>query len=355
MGHFRKRHAEVSRVLSVRFEEPGGGFSEESEGWSILDSRGPILAVSWPDYGRGRQFVVHCVKKDCSYKVPVFREKEERRAGWQQQDKILWSATAKVLRAYHLWNLGLSGGGAEPIWEVERASGWRVHSDRGLVRVVRRDGEYRVEHLWRDPWTAREELHVSEWQGGPPPREGHHLPTLLVSANGRHAVTLGTRVLEDDDLEIPVRKLDLRFEPTSVPPVDAALEAPTDPTPVLKTQVGLLFETATDSLEQTYTFTLLSRQTVRVWLTGMNRDVDCSVDGSSCTNRTGVSDEYWTGELEAGSHSVRVYPSGGGRANFMILAAVQCPVGYLASGGSCHRYVPAPVATEVNEAEAPQN
>ena len=128
-----------------------------------------------------------------------------------------------------------------------------------------------------------------------------------------------------------------------LPPLTGTPPPPPPPrSPVVETQVGVLFETATDSLEQTYTFTLLSRQTVRVWLTGMNRDVNCSVDGSSCTNRTGVRDEYWSGELEAGSHSVQVYPSGGGRANFMILAAVQCPVGYLASGGSCHRYVPAP-------------
>ena len=219
LGDFRKRQAKVARTLSVRFEEPQEvrkWAAEEWGGWVILESRGPVLAVSW----RGREFVVHCGKRECRHRMPLFRREEERLSFWHLRDKIMWSSTPKAWRAYHLWDLGLAAGGDEPIWEVERSNGWQPHPERGLVRVLRREGEYRIEHLWRDPWTSREELHVSEWQDGSSPRGGY-TPDLLVSASGGHAMVFGSRVLEEGDLSVHVRKLDLRFEPLPLPPVEA--------------------------------------------------------------------------------------------------------------------------------------
>ena len=109
---------------------------------------------------------------------------------------------------------------------------------------------------------------------------------------------------------------------------------------ILETRVGLVFATEADSLGQSYSFTLASRQTVSVSLTGMNRNFDCSVNSSFCSNRDGTRDDSWTGELAAGSHSIRVSPSSGRRGDYTIMAVVHCPPGHFASGGSCYRYVP---------------
>ena len=93
-----------------------------------------------------------------------------------------------------------------------------------------------------------------------------------------------------------------------------------------------------------------------VSLTGMNRDIDCSVNGSRCSNRGGTSDDDWSDELAAGSHSVRVYPYRGGTGDYTIMAVVNCPAGHFASGGSCYRYVvPSPssvTAASGTEAQA---
>ncbi len=109
----------------------------------------------------------------------------------------------------------------------------------------------------------------------------------------------------------------------------------------LETRVGLVYSTETGSPGRTYSFTLESRQTVNVSLTGMDRDIDCSVNGSRCSNRGGTSDDDWSGELAAGPHSVRVYPYRGGRGDYTISVIVNCPAGHLAYGGSCHAYVTA--------------
>lgn len=211
-GDFRKRQAKVARILSVRFEEPLETRQWAPEvwgGWTILDSTGPVLAVSW----QGREFVAHCDKRECSYRVPVFSRAEERLGIWHSRDKVLWSSTAGAWRAYHLWNLGLSGGGDEPIWEVERASGWQPHSERGMVRMIRREGEYRIEHVWRDPWTSREELHATEWQSGSPPRGVYSAPDLLVSASGRHALVLESRRSEEGESVMYARRIGLDLLP----------------------------------------------------------------------------------------------------------------------------------------------
>ena len=137
---------------------------------------------------------------------------------------------------------------------------------------------------------------------------------------------------------------------------DTTAQPPSRVRRTLETRVGLVFATETDSPGRTYSFTLASRQTVNVSLTGMDRDIDCSVNGSSCSNRGGTSDNDWSRELAAGSHSVRVYPYRGGTGDYTIMAVVNCPAGHFASGGSCYRYVvPSPssvTAASGTEAQA---
>ena len=77
-------------------------------------------------------------------------------------------------------------------------------------------------------------------------------------------------------------------------------------------------ESETGEGETSYSFWLDSRTDVSVSLTGMNRDIDCRVNGSSCTNRGGTSDDSWNGTLDAGTHSVTVYPYGGGSGNWTL-------------------------------------
>ena len=133
-------------------------------------------------------------------------------------------------RAYRLWDFGLSGQSAtEPFWEVERKDGWKPHPERGVVRVVEGEHGYRIEHLWREPWTAIEEHHLSDWQPGSAPASALG-NGWLVSANGRHATVIGTRQLEDEEgggVAFSARSVDMRWEPRPLPPVEAA-EPPAD-------------------------------------------------------------------------------------------------------------------------------
>jgi len=59
---------------------------------------------------------------------------------------------------------------------------------------------------------------------------------------------------------------------------------------------------------ESYEFSLDSETEVSVSLTGMDRDIDCSVNGARCTNRGGTADDSWSGRLGAGTHTVSVYP-----------------------------------------------
>jgi hypothetical protein len=81
----------------------------------------------------------------------------------------------------------------------------------------------------------------------------------------------------------------------------------------------------TGEREKTYRFSLSSSGEVTASLTGMNRDIDCRVNGSSCTNRGGTSDDSWNGALDAGTHAVTVYPYGGGSGSWTL--SVDGPAG----------------------------
>lgn len=125
----------------------------------------------------------------------------------------------------------------------------------------------------------------------------------------------------------------------TAPPPAPTPSGPTRVRRALDTRVGLVYAIETDSAERTYRFTLASTQTVSVSLTGMDRDIDCSVNGSRCTNRGGAADDSWNGTLAAGFHSVRVYPYLGGTGDWTVSVIVNCPAGHFAAGGACHRYV----------------
>jgi len=215
------RGARNARTISLRFDEVDTLWNEEYRpGWTILDSEGPVIALSW----REEDFIAHCAE-ECSYTVSLFGQPEERREAWQASDRILWSSTKGMLRAYHLWDFGLSGRSAtEAVWEVDRKDGWNPHLERGVVRVVEGELGYRIEHLWREPWTGLEEHHVSDWQPGSVP------PSRLVSPNGRHAAVLEARQLEEDEgggVAFSVRSAAMRWEPRPLPPIEAA-EPPAD-------------------------------------------------------------------------------------------------------------------------------
>jgi hypothetical protein len=76
------------------------------------------------------------------------------------------------------------------------------------------------------------------------------------------------------------------------------------------------------SSQQSYSFTLSSSSSVSVSLTGLTRDFDCRVNSSGCTNRGGSADDSWSGTLTAGTHTVVVYPYGGGRGDYTLTVAV---------------------------------
>jgi len=226
VGRTRKnavwRGARNARTISLRFDEVDTLWNEEYwPGWTILDSEGPVIALSWKD----EDLIAHCAE-ECSYTVPLFGQPEERREAWQASDRILWSSTKGLLRAYHLWDFGLSGRSAtEPVWEVDRKGGWNPHPERGVFRVVQGKRGYRLEHLWREPWTGLEEHYVSDWQPGTAPPS-----SAWVSPNGRHAAVLETRQLEEDEgggVAFTTRSVDMRWEPRPLPPVEAA-EPPAD-------------------------------------------------------------------------------------------------------------------------------
>lgn len=70
--------------------------------------------------------------------------------------------------------------------------------------------------------------------------------------------------------------------------------------------------------DQTHGFSLTAETRVSVSLTGMDRDIDCRVNASSCTNRGSTRDDSWSGTLGAGTHTVTVYPYGGGSGSYTL-------------------------------------
>ncbi len=87
-----------------------------------------------------------------------------------------------------------------------------------------------------------------------------------------------------------------------------------------ETRVTTLVDVSETSIStsQTYSFTLTAGAEVEVALTGLTIDFDCRVGSSRCTNRGGTRDDSWNGNLEAGGHSVVVYPYDDGPGDYSL-------------------------------------
>lgn len=215
----RTRKNGKPRTEIVEFDTPDMSESPIGAPYSFrfLDSEGQVIMVRWS----AGAYIIHFSDDGSPYTVPILQDEATSRAiNWQSDDRFLWTqrSSGGVWRAWHLWDLGLSGLPPEPFWEVEAKDGWRPYR-RGVVRMVESDLGYRIEHLWREPWTGLEEYHVSGWQPGSPP--SRH----WVSPNGRHAAVLGTRQLEDEEgggVAFSVRRVGMHWKPRPLPPIEAA-------------------------------------------------------------------------------------------------------------------------------------
>lgn len=79
---------------------------------------------------------------------------------------------------------------------------------------------------------------------------------------------------------------------------------------------GATTQTGVGSLS--YTIELSAEASVSVSLTGMDRDIDCQVGTSRCTNLGSTLDDSWNGTLAAGEHTLTVYPYGGGTGSYTL-------------------------------------
>ncbi len=101
--------------------------------------------------------------------------------------------------------------------------------------------------------------------------------------------------------------------------VTASAAPPSDPPPSDPGVFTVPFTaTETGAGRKEYRFRLESRTEVSVSLTGMNRDIDCRVNSSRCTNRGGTRDDSWSGTLDAGTHTVTVYPYNATSGNWTL-------------------------------------
>lgn len=193
----------------------------------ILDSEGPIVLSPWNEGA----YVLHFAENGSTpYVLPILFGDgvEEYAFRWQWKERILWTRTSLYWKAYHLWDLGLSSASFdEPFWVVESAS-TEPHSVRGVVRVADTEAHgYRIEHLWRDPWSSAEERRVSDWYQGKLPSSFASIASekdLFVSPNGRYAVVIVKRMKENvhDPQARPVRVSHARrveLRPAPRPPV----------------------------------------------------------------------------------------------------------------------------------------
>ena len=240
-----KKGGNSVRTEVVGLDAPYNGDFELS--FWFLDSEGQVVMLPYWTW-KGDAFIVHFSDRGSPYAVPLALQERDGPSAlsWQRGDRLLWAGSPTGggrWRAYHLWDLGLSGLPSEPFWEVERKDGWKLHPERGVVRAVEGDRGYRIEHLWREPWTGIEEHHVSDWQPGHAPRSviGYG---WLVSPNGRHAAVIESRSLEeegDPNVGAPVpgeafsvRNVAMRWQPQPLPPLEATVPAAEDAQPAKK-------------------------------------------------------------------------------------------------------------------------
>lgn len=220
---FGKRRSGSARAREVRVEmaDLGDGDLAVSETkWPVppdflfLDSDGPVVLVPWS----GGAYILHFASNGSSpYTVPILFEDgvEEYAFRWQREERVLWARTSLYWKAYNLWDLGLSSWREEPFLVVEKSA--EPHPERGAVRLATRKGRYRVEHLWRDPWTPTQESRVSEWRSRRP-------AAFFVSPSGRYALVLDTHGTEEGDIRSYAQVVELTLV-SPIPLIEPDLEA----------------------------------------------------------------------------------------------------------------------------------
>ncbi len=231
LGDFASSKADVKRLITVHFDEPGT-YGPWDEGnplywFRLLDSEGPVLQLPWVDSDDGEihVYTVHINEDgEASHLFELFPEDDEGQLRWQGEDRVVWSAKKSSetksgeLRAYHLPDLGVSGLPTESYWQVEGREAYdgrlwpRV---RGLVGLATRDGQYRIDYIWRDPLAPSALVERSTgWQDGV-------LFTIYraenglfhVSPNGTKALVL-ERCIVDGTLDRCARILDMTPMPS---------------------------------------------------------------------------------------------------------------------------------------------
>ena len=215
------------RTEVVDFGAPNRNDFPESGFFWFLDADSEVVMVPWS----GGAYIVHLDAGGSPYAVPVLQGPDRVGLRWQGGDRILWVDSGSRWKAYHLWDLGLSGMPSEALWEHEKKEGWIPHPERGVVRLIRDRGSYRFEHLWREPWSSLGEYHVSDWRSGTLPRSGLGRD-WLVSANGQHGAVLETRWKEETTVELDAASFEMRWEPLSLPPAEAVEPAARDSEPL---------------------------------------------------------------------------------------------------------------------------
>lgn len=210
-GRTRSRNAKIGRADSADVGGERDVANSElkwpmAPGFIFLDSDGPVVLTPWT----GGAYILHCSKNGSSpHVVPILFGDgvEEYEFRWQWEERVLWVRTSLYWRAYNLWDLDLSPMQEQPILTVGISSA-EPHPKRGAVVLAAREGSYRIEHLWRDPWSPVGERHVSDWYPGQP-------TAFFVSPGGRHAVAIETRESGEGESGTHARRIEL----TSAPPL----------------------------------------------------------------------------------------------------------------------------------------
>lgn len=198
----------------------------------FLDSDGPVVLLP---QSKGA-YIIRFSEGTSSPHIQPFlvndAEDEEYEYRWQWKDSVLWVRTSRDWKAYGLWNLDVLP--EEPFWVVENSGSQSAipHHERGLVKVFAHGETYRVEHVWRDPWSHIEERRVSDWQDGLPFRSlaGGVRKHVYVSPHGGRVVVVGadrSDLNETDDSTYYVRRLSTGFD-LSRPVAELVVTEPID-------------------------------------------------------------------------------------------------------------------------------
>ncbi len=151
------------------------------------------------------------------------------------------------------------------------------------------------------------------------------LPTVATETN--YTVTYGVSDGAGDAASVTF--LATVVPPSAPPPSPSPSPSPSPPPqpappPPTSTYSLPFTESRTNaSGEEAFAFTLASAAVVNVSLTGMDRDIDCRVNSTPCTNQGGTQDDSWSGTLEAGIHTVTVYPYGGGSGAYTLSVSAE--------------------------------